>query len=58
MHDHETPDPPRAQRMPLFVLVTGQSRVFVIEGMPDYDELARWLTEILSLPGESSGPPH
>ncbi len=56
VHLHEKPSSTEVQRLPLFVLVTRQTRVVVIEGMPDYEEFKRLIDHILKLPGESSKP--
>jgi len=53
VHVREVPHPPAEQRLPLFVLLSRKSRLVVIEGMPDYDDLK----ELLRTLARESGAP-
>ena len=53
VHVRELTQPPAEQRLPLFVLYSRKSRLVVIEGMPDYDELR----ELLRSLARDSGAP-
>lgn len=56
VHVHEKPPAPPGQRLPLFVLVSRQSRVVVFEGMPEYDDLKQLLQDLQSMEGGNPGP--
>lgn len=56
VHLFEKPVVPAGQRLPLFVLVTRQNRLIMVEGMPDYPDLKALIEEFRSLSGESEPP--
>jgi hypothetical protein len=48
VHSHEIPDPPRGQRLPLFVLVSRRMQVVILEGMPEYAELNQLISAMIA----------
>ena len=59
VHSHEIPDPPKGQRLPLFILVTKRMNVVILEGMPDYPELREILSALIAgRPVSSARTPH
>jgi len=57
IHKHELKDPPREQILPVILLMSRESRLVVVEGLPSYEELRDLVRKLLAETGSSPGPP-